>query len=83
MTADFLDAPVDAHLRRIFVNRLDRLVRLRKELKVGDDINEKGRKLIDHCIDATVDDCEWAGVLWQARDILKKLPKANDDASAD
>jgi hypothetical protein len=57
-------------LAPVFLGRLSRLVRLRREL--DGDLNPLGVNLIDRAIVATVKDCDDAGAGQAARSVLRK-----------
>jgi hypothetical protein len=60
----------DEALAPVFLGRLTRLVRLRREL--NGDLNPLGADLIDRAIVATVRDCDDAGAGPAARSLLRK-----------
>ena len=63
-------SPADAGLRRHYVRRLERLVRLRRDF--ADDLNPLGLALLDRSIQATYIDCVDNGATRAARALLPR-----------
>ena len=64
-------------LPELFVNRLQRLIRLRRDYE--DHLNDLGVALLDRSIVATVRDCDETGVGERARALLGQLPEGGLD----
>ncbi len=62
-------------LRKHYVKRLERLVRLRHDFE--DDLNALGLELLDKSIDATFRDCVETGAGRPARTLLRKHDSRN------
>ena len=63
-------SPIDLGLRRHYIRRLERLVRLRRDFV--DDLNPLGRALLDRSIQATYADCVDTGATRAARALLER-----------
>lgn len=59
---------VEAQVRAMYLGRLQRLIRLRREYT--GDLNQMGLRLLDRAIDATYRDCIDYGVADAARPIM-------------
>lgn len=64
---------IDPELRRIYLWRLERLVRLRREY--DGELNAAGLKLLDRAIEATRQDAAEQGAAGAAADIVARLEK--------
>jgi hypothetical protein len=60
----------EGQVKAIFVNRLERLLRMRKDYR--EDLNPLGLRLMDRAIDATYSDCIQYGAADQARAIMSR-----------
>ena len=60
----------EGHPKIIFVARLERLLRMRKDYR--EDLNPVGLRLLDRAIDATYRDCIDYGAGEQARVVMSK-----------
>jgi hypothetical protein len=65
-------SPAGESLRRHYVRRLERLVRLRRDFE--DDLNPLGLELLEKSIRATYRDCVANGAESTARSLVGRLP---------
>jgi hypothetical protein len=64
-------SPAGENLRRHYVRRLERLVRLRRDFQ--DDLNPLGLELLEKSIRATYSDCVANGAEGAARSLVSRL----------
>jgi hypothetical protein len=66
----------EGHLKAIFLNRLQRLLRMRQDYR--DDLNPLGFRLLDRAIQATYRDCVDHGAGEEARRLLHAAAPAQE-----
>lgn len=64
---------IDPELRRLYLRRLERLVRLRRDY--DHDLNAAGLKLLDRAIESTRQDACEQGAAGAAADIVARLER--------
>lgn len=62
----------EAQVKAIFVRRLARLIRMRRDYH--DDLNPLGFRLLDRAIDATYQDCLDYGAGEEAKELMRQRP---------
>lgn len=60
----------DPYTRTLYLNRLTRLIGLRNDMT--GELNARGKRLVNVCIDATLQDCAWVGASGVALSIVTR-----------
>jgi hypothetical protein len=71
-SSDKPSRPAEGHTKTLFVRRLERLMRLRREYV--DDLNPLGLRLLDRALYATYQDCVDFGAAREANEIMSRHP---------